>query len=694
MMKKVRLDQILHRLGYASDEQIKRALIHQKQHGGRLGSNLLEMKYITEQQLTQALSIQYEVPAFFPPPGGSSPPAEVLDIIPAEFATEHLAVPIKHDSAAGSISVVIADPEDKESLAKIGQLSGCGKISVSIAPESVIKKLVVSWYSSNSGQNNGNGNIALPDLFTDATEEYPGEAGEIAAGEADRRRNVLMVSDAVFLRNFLTPIFEREGFQLTMHSEKTDILESLRSGTIDHVLVSNDKSDECSEWLTTGAGGDTSPEVSYFSTVSSALLDNPIPYSASFTSIIRALRIAAEARSAACESPPPYELIGREVRLLASDIGLKRLACDGAQIASLLLVPESSQRGIFADVDLSLEHARALGFPWDIEGTLGMTVNLFSGKAKPGHQSAAASSEVNLCAQIIALVWYRHTALVQTEQDEKRALSQLKTGLRDVSDRIARSEVIESYVRQIEQRDGSRRSTAFQQIFIIGDVDSVVDQLAGRLKHLGYHLVRIYDIDEAARMSERLSPTAVLIDERCYPGDCDRCSELFSGGESVPVFAVTSDSNPSHILDLFDAGFDEVFSPPFDLDVVAARISRTIGNIKGPSSRSHKPGSFSAEFKAFSFIDLFQALGQSLKSIHISLAGNSEKAEIYMKGGRPIFAKCGNLKGVEAIYRIIAWQEDGSFVVDPEKDFPEPNIEVSVESILMEGCRLLDESNA
>ena len=32
IMKKLRLDLILHRLGYVSEEHINRALIHQKQH--------------------------------------------------------------------------------------------------------------------------------------------------------------------------------------------------------------------------------------------------------------------------------------------------------------------------------------------------------------------------------------------------------------------------------------------------------------------------------------------------------------------------------------------------------------------------------------------------------------------------------------------------------------------------------------
>ena len=65
-----------------------------------------------------------------------------------------------------------------------------------------------------------------------------------------------------------------------------------------------------------------------------------------------------------------------------------------------------------------------------------------------------------------------------------------------------------------------------------------------------------------------------------------------------------------------------------------------------------------------------------------------------MDQGRPVFAQCGEVAGVEAIYSIITWREEGSFVVEPEDKFPQANIEATMNSILMEGCRLLDESNA
>jgi hypothetical protein len=63
-MKAERLDQILLRLGYVTEEEIKQALMRQKAQGGRLGSHLLYFKFLTPDQLLHALSEQFGLPAF------------------------------------------------------------------------------------------------------------------------------------------------------------------------------------------------------------------------------------------------------------------------------------------------------------------------------------------------------------------------------------------------------------------------------------------------------------------------------------------------------------------------------------------------------------------------------------------------------------------------------------------------------
>jgi hypothetical protein len=57
-----------------------------------------------------------------------------------------------------------------------------------------------------------------------------------------------------------------------------------------------------------------------------------------------------------------------------------------------------------------------------------------------------------------------------------------------------------------------------------------------------------------------------------------------------------------------------------------------------------------------------------------------------------VHAALGDLQGEEAVYRVIAWEDQGQFTVREESRFPAATIRVPSESVLMEGCRLLDES--
>jgi hypothetical protein len=103
--------------------------------------------------------------------------------------------------------------------------------------------------------------------------------------------------------------------------------------------------------------------------------------------------------------------------------------------------------------------------------------------------------------------------------------------------------------------------------------------------------------------------------------------------------------------------------------------------------------SFWGGLAALGFIDLLQVLAQASKSVRMNLGGpGGERAEVYLRRGRMVHAKCGPAVGVDAIYRIIGWGEDGTFEVLPTEEFPSDNVFEANEAILMEGCRLMDEA--
>jgi len=62
-----------------------------------------------------------------------------------------------------------------------------------------------------------------------------------------------------------------------------------------------------------------------------------------------------------------------------------------------------------------------------------------------------------------------------------------------------------------------------------------------------------------------------------------------------------------------------------------------------------------------------------------------------MRDRQMMFAECGNITGVEAVYAVMRWREEGSFQIGPVVEVPPENISLPNDFVLMEGCRLLDE---
>jgi hypothetical protein len=94
--------------------------------------------------------------------------------------------------------------------------------------------------------------------------------------------------------------------------------------------------------------------------------------------------------------------------------------------------------------------------------------------------------------------------------------------------------------------------------------------------------------------------------------------------------------------------------------------------------------------------DLLQLFGTSKKSGVLVIRTDSDVGRIFMRKGVIYFALINDLDDVPAmksIYRMLSWQK-GLFDLDPpdERQFPS-ELNVSVQEILMEGLRQLDEFN-
>lgn len=103
-------------------------------------------------------------------------------------------------------------------------------------------------------------------------------------------------------------------------------------------------------------------------------------------------------------------------------------------------------------------------------------------------------------------------------------------------------------------------------------------------------------------------------------------------------------------------------------------------------------GSLTGDLANFCPIELFQMLETGCKTGELIIRTDKEQnGSFIIINGQIIAGKFGSKKGEDAVYEILKYTQ-GKFTFKPEFSPPvKPEINMPTTSILMEGCRLLDE---
>ncbi len=136
-----KLGELLLEKNLVSKEQIANALKKQKEEGGRLGSILVNLGYITDNKLIEVLSEQFGVPAV--DINNVQVDENVTKLIPQNIAEKLLVFPFKRDGK--SLHLVMANPSDIYVVEDIKFLTGFDIVTY-VASENMIRKAIEKYY--------------------------------------------------------------------------------------------------------------------------------------------------------------------------------------------------------------------------------------------------------------------------------------------------------------------------------------------------------------------------------------------------------------------------------------------------------------------------------------------------------------------------------------------------------------------
>ncbi len=235
-----------------------------------------------------------------------------------------------------------------------------------------------------------------------------------------------------------------------------------------------------------------------------------------------------------------------------------------------------------------------------------------------------------------------------------------------------------------------------EKILVVDDNPSVLKLLNISLSKAGYDVIEAENGEEAFEVANENLPDLIISDIMMPQMDgLELCWMIRENSKipMVPFIFLTSFDDPETEVKGFRAGADKYLNKPIErkdlLEKVQELLSRK-NKVNDVAKRELDNKGFGGDLSDLSIVELVQMLNLNRKSgvlkIEAKLAG-----EIYLKDGQLHAAKCLDLIGEQAVYKLVELQ-DGKFNFELSEVSIERNIEGSTMNVIMEACRIMDES--
>lgn len=127
--------------GIINQAQMEQGLNIQREKGGLIGEILVELGFVKEDDVAQALTAQYGFP--YLPLGNYDVDRDITGIIPGRVARQYLLVPI--DKIGNNLTLAMSNPLNVQAIEDVELLSGCS-VQTFVSTSSDIKRAIEKYY--------------------------------------------------------------------------------------------------------------------------------------------------------------------------------------------------------------------------------------------------------------------------------------------------------------------------------------------------------------------------------------------------------------------------------------------------------------------------------------------------------------------------------------------------------------------
>ena len=698
--QRTRLDEILIHEGIISEAQIKEALVRQKAHGGKLGSQLLYHQDISEAGLVRALAIQFECEGVTLT--SLEIPNEVIAMIPSKVAFARRVIPFDYDTEQNLLRIACETPTDQSLIDELKFVARGKEIKLYIAAELALNTAINKHYI---GQD-----VTLDDQLLEIPNETADISEEPTTLTVGVRENVtldkpaiLLVTDEEFSGPHLQSLFERDGYQVTITDSADEAIEITGDNSFNAVLIKDTVSGDYLDLIDRLRKSSPSTGVHYYESASSLILGRHALATETslleknlelFTSLLTLKSGLVDNHSGS---------VGNYVDRLCVQMNIP--ARDRSVITNAAYLHDLSRHYYrnddsddkHAGINLSAKLLSSLEFPPVVVQMLRTMYKDLKGK-----YTKRLPIEI-LGGNILTIVDLYCETVDPHERLSLDKFDAIKKKCRDLVGRLFLPEVVESFIAMLQNEVLKNQTISkYGQIMLYADNPSSLYSIERRIQNEGFRTIAQLSRDSFVELCKRSKPDMIVL---LLDGDFATVrsfvEQLESEGVSsttVPTFLIVDSAHASSMTQLMDCGIKDIIPNDVNLDMLISKLRKVLTEAQARDNQQKSNNQVTSgshgRLSDMNVVDLLQALGPNQRTAKITVNDSTEDRTliIFLDRGVISYAELDDKLGVSAVHEGIFWSE-GSWTVElvSQDELPEPNNHTSNEAILLKGCRLMDE---
>jgi DNA-binding response OmpR family regulator len=596
------------------------------------------------------------------------PPKTAKERVSLKMAAKLRVFPVKYDSEKNVLVLAVSDPKDSLLTEKLKTVfHGTTRLAFCVASAAEIGKAIDVYYRGMAYSMSQE--IHLPKDFTIIADQEKEREDLLRQEHFQAKEKILLLEPDRMRGGAIRSLLRAEGYgQITWIVSAQELGPALAKDSFHLLLVNGRLFRPKGPWLDQIGSATVLPKISYYQ-LAPMLLGQEYPYHEMSSALINTVSYLVKARLAR-EPSRIKEVVNsaRYGKLLASRLGLDQRQVDGVVLAAW-----------YSGGRLGEDFLKQVPLPHGLQ-------EIFSFEGKEG-------AEARMEAGILSLV-NRYLTLQKNDPEATKDVQRLRKELQGTRSNSETDAMIETFLKVIKEEEllGRVGEGAAGRILIVDPTESPVSPCALRLNNEGYQIDVVRKAKEALNKATQGKADLIVSELNLEDAKGLQLCRAIKGKEataSIPFLFLTSDRGEGLQAECLEAGAEEFFLKPPDLDVLSLKIKRLLSTKQAETKARGVHGSLS-EMKPADFL---QTLSAAEKDVEVRLERAKEKGAIFMQKGEVVHASTGSLSGEEAFFALMAWN-DGIFEIVACIDFPPRSIQSPLMSLLIEGYRRLDESNA